>query len=35
MPSNALIYDHVDLVLPIREIAAAIAALTNGKELRT
>src|ERR1041385_8289835 len=35
MPNNALVYDHVDLVLPIREIAAAIATLTNGKELRT
>ena len=34
MPNNALIYDHVDLMLPIREIATAIAALTDGKELR-
>ena len=31
MPLNALVYDHVDLVLSIDEIAAALAALAKGE----
>jgi two-component system chemotaxis response regulator CheB len=31
MPRNAVLYDEVDLVLPVREIARALVALADGK----
>ena len=31
MPRNAIVYDEVDLVLPVREIAEALVALAEGK----
>ena len=34
MPMNALVYDHVDLVLPLTGMAPAIIGLMRGEELR-
>jgi hypothetical protein len=33
MPRNAVSYDHVDLVLPLTEIPAALLALATGEAL--
>jgi hypothetical protein len=33
MPMNALLYDHVDLVLSLQEIPSAVAALAQGKSV--
>jgi Chemotaxis response regulator containing a CheY-like receiver domain and a methylesterase domain len=33
MPMNALLYDHVDLVLSLQEIPSAVAALAQGKSI--
>ncbi|HKN86603.1 MAG TPA: chemotaxis protein CheB [Nitrospiraceae bacterium] len=33
MPRNALLYDHVDLVLPLQDMASAIVALAHGTAL--
>jgi len=35
MPNNAILYDHVDLVLPLLQIAPALVALARGETLRT
>ena len=34
MPRNALLYDHVDLVLSLRDIASALVALAHGTSIR-
>jgi two-component system chemotaxis response regulator CheB len=33
MPCNAIIYDHVDLVLPLRDIPAVLATLAKGESV--
>jgi two-component system chemotaxis response regulator CheB len=33
MPSNAIIYDHIDLILPLNRIATVLQALASGESI--